>query len=791
MSETGLYALTKIIAGGVSAIMTGPLGGTDLPDVDVRQALRGDISGYAVSVSDENQVPMGNLDITNGLSPALRDLPEHFIQALLATEDARFGIHPGVDPIAVLSATIDSLMGDVRGGSTITQQVVKNAITGSDQTLSRKIREAILSIRVQEAFTPQDILQAYLANAWFGRGQTGAASASIAWFGKPWAEIELHEAAFLVGILKGPGYYDPIRYPDRALERRNLVLRAMASRDFISEVDLVVAISLPLGVIDNAASSDIFNGVPHWISSAIDTDLARYGMMNRSDISGGDIDISTTIMPEWQKIAQDALHAGVMKIGQPGPAHKVSVDAVHYGDPLSDPRVSDIRNAAARGLATTTTAGRAIIFEVDGSEAKALIDRGFGTLEWAIFPFNREDLGFTPSTGDVISYRRSDDVLVLQGSPQVQGAVVIMNPNTGAVLASVGGTDEELFPFDRTQAKRQPGSAIKPFLWTRAIGEGMRYNDLIEDKERDYYPGTGETWRPRNYNRSQSGLIPLYAGLEQSSNLVAANLIDRLGVEAMAEITELAGIYEWGGMRRHMSSALGASETALTRLTAGYASLANGGLTVNPHHISRISRDGKIIWTPRLDNNFAIATQDTSSDINAMLAGVIQRGTASRAFSGFNMPLAGKTGTTQDYKDAWFISYTPGVVVGVWIGRDDSTTIPGKPTGSESAAPIARIIYQAAIDQGLLEADGRRPGQSIDIPWPPQLLSPNRNSSAQQRTGPDAFKRPVETPARQPTPYLEQNTNPNTSVFRIAPSETTRPTEPVRSPDAGLSMSNW
>ena len=714
MSEPGLYALTKIITAGISAVITGPIGSTDLPDIELRDALGGTKSSYAAIIKSPDNTIMGWAGHDRPGSPQIHDLPVDFIEALLSMEDARYGFHPGIDPVAIVSAIIDNLNGKRRGGSTITQQLVKNAITGADLTINRKIREAILAVRVQAAYPPEEILRAYLAKAWFGRGQKGAAGAALAWFGKPWNEIKIHEAAFLVGLLKGPAYYDPVIYPERALQRRNLVLAGMHKDEKITATDMAVAQALPLDVISNAETRTLFKQVPHWISSGISADLTRHGMMHRSDISSGKPEITTTISSEWQQLAQTALRNGINRLSKPGPAITLDIPPLSPDHSTTGDDIEKLRQAAIKAIATTQNTGRAIIAGKQNGKLFALIDRGYGPLEWDFPNIDTETLGYKPAIGDVLPFTRLNGNIVLQSVPQVQGAVIVMKPETGAILASIGGHDPDLFPFERTEAQRQPGSALKPFLWARAMEEGMQYDTLIEDLEQSYYLSNGETWRPKNYDHRQTGLIPLYIGLEKSSNLIAARLIDILGISSLASIVEFAGIYNWGTMHRHPSAALGTSETSLVRMVAGYAALANGGRIITPHRIASITRDNEILWTPPgPETGFALATPATIADITAMLYGVTQRGTAWSAFHDFNLPVAGKTGTTENHRDAWFISYTPGIVVGVWIGRDDFASIPGRPTGSRAAAPVARDIYKAALDAGLLQSDGFRPEQQL------------------------------------------------------------------------------
>lgn len=733
MSEVGLYTLTKVIAGGLSAFLTGPLGSMDIPPMDLHREVLSRPSGYSAEVIDRRGNNLGYSGHQKNSSPKVEDLPPTFIQALLSVEDARFGAHPGVDPISVFSAGVDTLRGNRRGGSTITQQLVKNSVTGNDLTVERKIKEAILSVRISESHSSSEILQAYLANVWFGRGQEGASGASLAWFGKPWSEIQLHEAAFLAGILKGPAHYDPEKNPELAVSRRNIVLDMMFARKMISEAEHTQAKMEPLTVIPAREAEALLGRISPWVSSAVNDDFSKFGILESAYVASGDMSVHTTIDPELQKIAETSLMQTIEQIGGKGAAGQVSVPQINFGDDLTGAEINQMRNAAAQHLASNRDLGRVIIHSAKGETVYAILDRGYGPLEWQEIEYRFADLKYNPKPGDVMPYTRENGVPVLQSVPQVQGAVVIMAPETGAVLASVGGYDPIQSPFDRTRAMRQPGSSIKPFLWLEALESGMVFDELVEDLERTYQTPGGALWRPRNYDGKQSGLIPLFVGLEESSNLVAAGLASRLGITAMAEMTEAAGIYEPGTMRLHPSSALGASETTLTQLTAGYAALANGGKTVTPHHISNIRKNGRVIWTPSgIQMERWIATAQNTADVTSMLYGVTQRGTAASTFRGSPVKVAGKTGTTQDYRDAWLMSFTPGYVVGVWIGRDDFTPIPGRRTGSSAAGPVARKIFDALAHEGLISSRGTRIEQSALPDWPPTLLAAGRRTLIQQ-----------------------------------------------------------
>jgi penicillin-binding protein 1A len=723
MAEPGLYALVKILAGGMSATLTGPLGPVDLPDIDLAAEISANRHGYVAEVLTEHQESLGYAGQDRASSPRVQDLPDRFIQALLSIEDARFGAHPGVDPMATAMAILDTVRGNPRGGSTITQQVVKNSVTGNKVSIDRKVREAILAVRAQEGLSEDVILEGYLGNAWFGRGQSGATGASLAWFGKQWSEVTLSEAAFLAGILKGPAYYDPIKNPEQAKERRDLVLRAMFNKGMINEETRDSAIEEPLTVLSHADTKMLMAPVATWIDTGVAHDVDRYGIMDHPGMRSGDVRITTTIDTDWQALAQEALRAGVRRISPAKPVAEIDLPTLKPGLSIPKDITLKIRQKGARHVATSKKTGRALIYSVGSGYYTTVVDRGYGDLEWHHLKEADQEIGFKAKPGDLLVYKRVNGLVTLQRPSAVQGAVVVMRPEDGAILASIGSSDPDLFPLDRTQVKRQPGSAIKPFAWLSALNVGWRPDEYVEDRVRSYHTNTGDVWTPKNYDGAEAGLVPLFVALEESSNLAAASLIDSLGVEALASTAEAAGIYEWGEMKRIPASVLGVSETSLTRLTAGYAALANGGKVVAPHRISRVIKNGETLWSPlEIERNIAISTSSETRDLTSMLYGVVERGTAHRPFRKLDLPVVGKTGTTQNYRDAWFVSYTPGVVVGVWVGMDDNSPLPGKRSGSSAAAPIARDIYAAARRQGLLTKNGRRAGQPQYQSWPPQLF---------------------------------------------------------------------
>jgi len=618
-----------------------------------------------------------------------------FVPGLIATEDARFYEHPGVDPFAITAALLDFSEGRVRGGSTLTQQAVKNELIGNSRTVERKLLEAIVSVRAVHGIGRQRILDGYLARSWFGRGAFGTVGASRAWFNRTWDEIGVAETAMLIGLLKGPGLYDPSRNLERATARRNAVIGRMQAEGVISDQQAETARAAPI-ILEDGTSAE----TDPWVESVVLREI-KTGLLPPSDKARA----SLTISPAWQRIAQEAVSWGADRIDGVGPAGMISQDVIRSADH------DQIRREMARFVDATQQTGRAL---VTGTEPlQVLVDRGFGPLETE----SRVTSQHKARVGDVFAYQRTPDGITLLSAPRVNAAAVVMDARTGAILAVIGGANPETSRFDRTASRRQVGSALKPFLWARALEAGYGPDDMVSDTRGTYMTVTGEIWSPQNYDRTETGWIPLFVALEESSNNVAARLIDQLGPMALAEITEAAGVYPPGGMRLHPSSALGASETSLLEITAGFAALANGGLRVTPHAHDMIEARGALL-VPERPSEIPVMTERTAGLISSMLYGVTVRGTAARAF-GSSPPMAGKTGTTSSHRDAWFIGYNPDLVIGVWVGRDDNTPLPQRTTGASAAAPIVARILDAAQRDGLTIMPGRT---SLDAVWPPALL---------------------------------------------------------------------
>ena len=715
-------SLISALVGGFGILLSSPFGPATLPAADMNELRTRAVPAYAARISDADGRDLGELYREGPLSSPLALLPETFLRAVIATEDRRFFEHRGIDPVGLAGATASQFGRNPRGGSTIDQQMAKNAWTGPEVSLRRKIPEAVLALRARHQLGAEGVLQAYLETAWFGRGVTGAAGAAQAWFARDWAELSLGEIAYLAGILKGPGFYDAERHPERALARRNQVLVAMLREGFISEEAAEAARAEPIEAAPRRMAGQ--GAENRWFMTAARPAIGRaIEEMPAWHTLFAQVDVETTLSAEWQALAQSALAGTIRNISPLEPF------AVLEAADLEEIREARDERGNLRRLARAHLSG--ILPWDSDAQAGLLVDRSGE--DWTILLANGElrtaalsvSGNFALQPGQVLALRDEVDGFAAQGRNTIEGAVVIIDPRDGSLLASIGGADPNLTSFDRTRARRQPGSAIKTFLWIAAMQSGYHPGSPVPDFEQEYITEDGEAWRPRNYGRSQSGMVPLSSAYEQSSNLVAAALIDAIGSDAMAQVAERAGAYP-DGMRRHMTAALGTMEVTLLDLTRAHGAVVNDGVPREPTVIRNMELDGHRLISDGVrvgqgrHGGGPIASRFIIEDMLGMMRNVVRHGTASGAFRGNPVTIAGKTGTTQGYRDAWFVGVTPHLAIGVWIGRDDNRSMPGRIAGGRHAAPVAARILAEAHRAGLIDGEGYRDeGRASGIAWPP------------------------------------------------------------------------
>ena len=657
-------------------------------------------------------------------------VPKRVISAFLSAEDSRFYDHGGLDfkgiARAVFRMVEAKLMGRQRrteGASTITQQVAKNFLLTSERTFERKLKEAILAIRIERAFPKDKILELYLNEIYFGIGSYGVAAAGLNYFSKELKDLTIEEAAYLAALPKAPNNYHPFNNQEAALDRRNWVIGQMYSNGYITHEEAETAKKTPLNVKLRKFGANIFEAefFAEEVRRAL---LAQYG---EEKLYGGGMSVRTTLNPTLQRYARRALMDGLVaydrRKGWRGPVRKIDVGG-DWGAALDDTKAPTDLAPFRLGVVLQVDKTKAIvglkpIKGQDGKLAKRreAVEVVYEEIKWAKDPKTRKVPKAATevlAVGDVIyvAPKIPDDpsgAWSLMQIPEVGGGIVAMDPHTGRVLAMVGGFSFDISQFDRVvQARRQPGSAFKPFVYSAALDNGYMPTSIIVDAPIEIEQGPGqEIWRPENYNKNESnGPTTLRIGIEKSRNQMTVRLAQHLGMPTITEYARRFGIYD--DLLPVLSMSLGAGETTLLRLATGYCMIANGGKKVHATLIDRIQdRWGETIWRhddrecpnctveawngqeePLIsDDRKQIVDPHTAYQMTSILEGVVQRGTA-RKLKKLKIPLAGKTGTTNEEKDAWFVGFSPDLVVGVFVGYDTPKPMGKGQTGGQVAAPI-------------------------------------------------------------------------------------------------------
>jgi penicillin-binding protein 1A len=662
-------------------------------------------------------------------------MPKRIIKAFVAAEDQNFYSHPGIDIQGVVRALVTNIanLGKDRrptGGSTITQQVAKNFLLSNEVTLERKIKEAILAFRIEHAFTKDRILELYLNEIYLGLGSYGVAAAALNYFNKSLDELTLGEAAYLAALPKAPNNYHPVRQPEAAKARRDWVIRRMLEEGFVTEAEAAAAWGAPLEVKDRDETE--FVEANYFVEEVRRELFDRYG---HAGLYEGGLSVRTTLDPRLQGIADRVLRAGLIaydrRHGWRGPVARLQLGA-DWADQIA--QVPPPPGMLDWGLAAVLAVGdkAADIGFADGEIGQIPL----AELKWARPWKEGQRLGATVkrprdvlAIGDVVLVEpvaAADDgtpyppaTYGLRQIPEVNGGIVALDPHTGRVLAMSGGYSFEESEFNRaTQALRQPGSAFKPFVYLAALDQGFTPSTLVLDAPFviDQGPGLGK-WKPANYSEKFYGPIPMRMGIEKSRNLMTVRLAQTIGIEKVADTAERFAVVD--ELPHQLAMALGAAETTLLRLTTGYAMLVNGGKRIVPTLIDRVQdRHGRTVFrhddrpcagcsidfvpaefkVPAVpDLREQIADARSAYQIVSMLQGVVERGTGRRV-KAVGKPLAGKTGTTNESFDTWFMGFSPDLAAGAFVGFDEPQTLGRRETGASVAAPIFRDFIKEALD---------------------------------------------------------------------------------------------
>jgi len=649
----------------------------------------------------------------------IETIPPLVINAFISAEDKDFYKHGGLAFDGIIRALRDNILAKMDGsdaiqggGSTITQQVAKNFLLTSEQTWDRKIQEAILALRIEDTFSKDKILELYLNEIFLGLNSYGVAAAALNYFDKALYELTLAEAAYLAALPKGPNNYHPFRRTQQAIDRRNWVLDRMVENGYIDAATAAEAKKEGLNVKPRTSGSQLYSA--EYFTEEVRRQLGK--LYGEAELYGGGLSVRTTLDPKLQEYARKALMKGLINYdhnyGFRGPVASVDIVSKEWGEavnevkPLSD--VPEWRLAVVLEMgANEGTIGLRPGNDIDG---KILPERIIGTLAGPDIKWVSQKLGTILKPGDVIyvsPVKDKPDHYTLEQVPELEGALVAMDPRTGRVLAMVGGFSFAESEFNRaTQALRQPGSSFKPIVYSAALDNGYTPASVVLDAPLEIVNADGSVWRPENYAQTFYGPQTLRVGIEKSRNVMTVRLAKDLGMPLISDYAKMFGIYD--DLNPVLAMALGAGETTDMRMTAAYATIANGGRKIVPTLIDRIQdRYGKTIykhderlcdgcvadgWYGQgepliIDNREQVLDPMTAYQITSMMEGVVQRGTGTHARS-LNRPVAGKTGTSNDYKDAWFIGFTPELAVGVYIGFDTPRNMGKQATGGEMSVPI-------------------------------------------------------------------------------------------------------
>ena len=683
----------------------------DLPDVRKLKDHQPSTITQVYSASDEK---IAEFYIEKRIITALEDIPLPLKQATLAVEDSNFYYHFGIDPKAIFRAFITNMKAGrvVEGGSTITQQLTKTMFLSRERTLPRKIKEAILAVRLELVFSKDEILEMYLNQIYYGHGTYGVEAASRTYFGKSVKDLTIAECAMIASLPKAPNNYSPYRNPERARKRRNHVIRRMAEVSFITpeQAKLSMVEDFHLGEVEK-----MLNKAPYFVEHIRRILEEKFGS---SKLYRAGLKVYTTLDMKMQETAQRAIKENLLvadkRYGYRGPLGTVDISQGEIA--VQNAMIRQNSFAEDKGIKIGSTISGTVM-SVGDTQAWVILGEEDGyidikDMDWAREPNPNLDGRWVKikhpnealTAGDLISVkvlgRRQDGSgwsLALEQEPEVEGALISLAPLTGQVKAMIGGYDFYKSQFNRAvQAIRQPGSAFKPIIYAAAINEGYGPASIIIDspiifKEKE---DAFDKWKPVNFEEKFYGPTSLREALAHSRNVVTVKLMQNIGIKSTIRLARSLGITS--NLEENLSIALGSSGTTLYELTSAYSAFANLGNLIKPTAIRNIkNRSGEVLFTavPEITKPLS---PGTAHIITSLMQSVVKNGTATKVRA-LKRPVAGKTGTTNNYVDAWFMGYTPELVTGVWVGKDKDEPLGRNETGSRAAIPIWLNFMQEAL----------------------------------------------------------------------------------------------
>ncbi|MFL2876041.1 MAG: penicillin-binding protein 1A [Candidatus Pelagibacter sp.] len=679
------------------------------------------LSNYQPPISSrvysENSKLIAEYALEKRLFIPFESIPEKVVNSFLSAEDKNFFSHPGVDAKGILRAIIKNIKNisqnkRLEGASTITQQVAKNFLLTNEVSMKRKVKEAILAFRIERAYTKERILELYLNQIYLGQGTYGIAAASLEYFDKSIKELDYPEAALLAALPKAPSKYNPYKYPKIATFRRNLVLNNLEENNFISKDDYKKFKDSK--IILKKRKIEIVNEANSYTEEVRRIVKKNYGFKK---LYSQGLSIKTPLKINYQIQALKSLRTGIEEYdrrrGWRGPITNKNKNQ-NWEKTINNFKLDPTLNWQQAEIISVDI--EKINFKLINEDKKNNSEILYlKNIKWSI-PRNKS-LKDTHKIGDIIFVKKEGNIWKLKQYPKVNGGIVVIDPFSGDVLALVGGFNFKTSEFNRvTQAKRQPGSAFKPIVYAAALEKGFAPNSIILDAPFVESQGVGlKNWKPENYGKKFYGPSTFRKGIEYSRNLMTVRIAKILGLEEILKLSKKLNIYE--EIPELLSVSLGAAETTLMSLTSAYAPFVNGGKKIEPELISRIQdRRGKTIFQkkstkcigcdkfinkeiefPKIENNNQkVISEETAYQMTSILQGAVKRGTAKK-LRALKVPLAGKTGTTNDNYDAWFIGFSSNLVVGVYIGYDTPKSLGKFETGSKAALPIFKDFIEKAL----------------------------------------------------------------------------------------------
>ena len=694
----GATVLTGVLAAGGLILYLS----RDLPALDQLGTYQ---PSLVTQVYSSDQQLIGQFFIERRILTPLAEIPEGLRRAVVAVEDVRFFEHPGLDYIGMLRAAWTNVRrgGKVEGASTITQQLARSLFLSSERTFDRKVRELILAYKMELVLTKEQILELYLNQIYFGQGAYGVASAAQSYFGKDLSSLTIGESAFLAGLPKSPNHYSPFKAYDRAKKRQEHVLTRMEEAKFITAAERDQAATEML----NFRRPGVEQAAPYFVEYIRQLLIAKYG---ETMVYKGGLKVVTTLNMEMQKAAEAAFVAGLRELdkrqGWRGPLRTIDMSAptppVVAAMTDQGLKVGDYRE----GVVTKVGKDHFLV-----QIATTMADLSFDDMAWAKrrltgpdtakdFVVN-QNLKQVLKPGDVVEVKvkkleRGIVQVQLEQTPLVEGGLIALDPAKGAIRAMVGGYDFARSEYNRAvQARRQPGSAFKPLIYATAMSQGLSPASVILDAPVVYEQEQDEkTWKPENYGRKIHGMVSLRDALAHSHNLATVRLLDKVGIKNVVEFAKTVGITS--PLAADLSLGLGSSSVGLMELTSTYAVLLNQGIRAAPYAILVVKDNAGNVLEMTEPQAQEVIAKETAYLITNMMEDVIQKGTG-QAAKVIGRPIAGKTGTTDEFINAWFIGGAPNLVAGVYVGFDDRRSLGETESGAHAALPIWVNFMQKAF----------------------------------------------------------------------------------------------